>query len=160
MRLFALTLALTATAQAAPLLQSKASVAEGNFCRTYTCQFVSRTVVAPETMHTLSFDYRVKGGTLLVGRLSNMEIISGSLYVPAHQWNTPVVRDFFRNFIGLTPEPATLRACVKKALSTGSSIPTPISSGTVSGVGYRAECFATKTGEVGFIVMDSRDLFR
>ncbi len=142
------------------MIQSKASVAEGNFCKTYQCQLLQRSVVMPETMHTLSYEYRVKGGMLTVGRLSTMEIFSGSLTIPAAQWNTPLVRDFFRNFAGVTPEPSTLRACVRKALNSGSEVPTMLASGTVAGIGYQAECQAQKGGLVSLTVMDSRDLFR
>lgn len=160
MRNLYLLLALTSTALAAPLLQTKSSVAEGNFCKTYGCSLVRRTVVMPETMHTFSYEYAVQGHTLMVGRLYTKDIYFGALYLPASQWNSPVVRDFFSNLAGLTPEPSTLRACVKAVLSSGSNRPTPISSGKVGGIGFIAECRAERGGQVSFTVMDDRDLFR
>ncbi|WP_022803211.1 hypothetical protein [Deinococcus ficus] len=160
MRFLPLIATLTASAAAAPLIQSKASVAEGNFCKTYQCQLLQRSVVAPETMHTLSYEYRVTGGTLTVGRLSTMEIFTGALTIPAGQWNTPMVRDFFRNFAGVTPEPSSVRACVRNALNSGLEGTAMLARGTVAGIGYQAECQAQRGGRVRLTVRDSRDLFR
>ena len=158
MRLVSLLLLLTSSACAAPLIQSTASVAQGNFCKAYGCQLVQKKVLFPETTHNYTYDYRIKGGSLVVGRLYGINIHYGALEVPAKQWNSPAVRDFFRNFIGLTPEPEGLRSCTKRAMASGSAKPTPIASGLVGKLAYTADCQAARAGVIRFVVSDSRDL--
>jgi len=160
MRVLPFLFALTLSAQAAPLIQSKASVAEGQFCKTYQCLLLQRSVSFPETMNMLVYDYALNRAKLTVIRYSNMEIFSGALSVPVAQWNTPVVQDFFRNFAASTPEPSTLRACIKRAVSSGSPYGTELLRATVGGVSYSAECRAAQGGTIVLTIRDGRDLLR
>ena len=152
--LTSLVLMILAPAMAAPLLTTKSSVAEGNFCKTYKCVLTDRSVVLPETMATLSYVYKVTGGVLAIGRESNMSIYSASLYVPPTSWSKPIVGDFFRNFIGLSADQNSLRRCVRLAAYTGSSVPTPLINGTKSGMSFAVECRAEQGGLVSLTVLD------
>ncbi|GGR17442.1 hypothetical protein GCM10008957_32680 [Deinococcus ruber] len=142
------------TAAATPLLSSKTSVVQGNFCTTYACTLRDRRTILPETLGLLSYTYAIHGGTLIVGRESNMAIISASLDLPPSSWNQSVVRDFLRNFIGLQIEPNTLRRCVRLAMYTGSSVPTPLISGTQGTLSFSADCQAQASGNVLLTVQD------
>lgn len=148
------TLLALSTAGAAPLLSSKASVAEGNFCKTYHCTLRERREVAPETMGLIYHAYAVRGGTLGVGRTHDRAIISGTLTLPPGAWNTPVVTDFLRSFAGVSVEPALLRGCVRRAMSTGSSVPTPLLKGNLTSVAFSVECQAVPGGQVSLSVLD------
>ena len=114
----------------------------------------------PETMDTTTSTYALDRGTLRVGRTHPKAIYFGSLDVSPNDWASPVVRDFFTNFIGLTPEPGLLRLCTKRAMDSGREKPTPLASGRVGTVAYAAECEAGPDRTVRFTVRDSRDLFR
>ncbi|WP_189091601.1 hypothetical protein [Deinococcus ruber] len=151
---FAALLLLSSVAAATPLLTTKASVAEGTFCALYACALTNRTTVLAETLGLLSFSYVVKGGILIVGRESNMAIISASLNVSPSSWDKPVVRDFLRSFIGLQIEPNSLRRCVRLAMYTGSSIPTPLINGTQGAVSFSVDCQAQSASTVALTVHD------
>jgi hypothetical protein len=149
-----LTLLAYTTATATPLLTTKASVAEGNFCKTYVCSLKGREVILPETLGILHYSYFVKGGTLIVNRESNMSIVSTFLNVPVASWNKPIVNDFLQNFIGLIVEPNSLRKCVRLAAYTGSSVPAPLISGTQGGISFSVDCRAEQAGYISITILD------
>lgn len=143
-----------APALAAPLLTSKASVAEGNFCKTYSCVLTDRRVNLPETLGLLAYTYSISGGVLSVSRESNMSIIGASLDLPAAQWSKPLVANFLRSFVGLTVEPSALRRCIRLATDTGSSVPTPLVSGKQGAMSFAVECRAERGRHVSLVVID------
>ncbi|GGB83218.1 hypothetical protein [Deinococcus soli (ex Cha et al. 2016)] len=143
------------SALAAPLLTTTASVAEGNFCKTYACALVDRQEVAPETMGLLYYHYQIKGGALSVGRTHDKAIISGTLTIPAAQWNTAVVQDFFRNFTGMNLGGEALRRCVRLAIYTGNSVPTSLMKGRAGQMNVEVTCLAVKGGQVALTVGDA-----
>ena len=142
------------TALASPLLTTRSSVAEGSFCKTYGCVLTDRRVDFPETLATLSYTYNVTGGVLDIGRESNMSIFRASLSIPAASWGKPLVDDFLRNFLGLTVDPNSLRRCVRLAAYTGSSVPTPLISGTSGSMSFSVGCAAERSGRIALTVFD------
>jgi hypothetical protein len=116
MRRFTAFLALAAgLASAAPLVGTRASVAEGRFCQTYGCALVERSVNLPETLNLIGYRYAVIGGELVVGRVGGTDIYAASLTLPLAMIGSKLVRDFAVSMQGEAFDSAALKRCLALA---------------------------------------------